>query len=200
MVVVAVLLVPVTFVVMLVAEHVRPGRDHPRPPGWLGRCLPFLVLTGAARTLGPALLAGALPARPLLAAVPGAIAGFVVADLVSYGVQRLVHNVPWLWRWVHQLHHSAERVDVAGGVFFHPFDLGAQVGATAVAVVLLELGPGAAALAGYLAFATGLFAHLDVHTPQWLGWLIQRPEAHAVHHARGVHAYNYGTIMLWELF
>jgi hypothetical protein len=38
-----------------------------------------------------------------------------------------------------------------------------------------------------------------VHTPQWLGWIIQRPEAHAVHHARGVHAYNYGNFMLWDI-
>jgi hypothetical protein len=57
----------------------------------------------------------------------------------------------------------------------------------------------AAALAGYLSFLAAVIQHLNVRTPQWLGWIIQRPEAHAVHHGRGVHAYNYGNFMLWDL-
>ena len=38
-----------------------------------------------------------------------------------------------------------------------------------------------------------------IRTPRWFGFIIQRPEAHAVHHARGVHAYNYGNVMLWDI-
>ena len=34
---------------------------------------------------------------------------------------------------------------------------------------------------------------------QWLGYLIQRPEAHCVHHRKGVHAYNYGDLPLWDI-
>lgn len=33
----------------------------------------------------------------------------------------------------------------------------------------------------------------------WVGYLIQRPEAHSVHHARGLHAYNYGNVPVWDL-
>jgi hypothetical protein len=44
-----------------------------------------------------------------------------------------------------------------------------------------------------------MFPHLNVRTPQWLGYFIQRPEAHAVHHTRGVHAYNYGSFPLWDI-
>lgn len=44
-----------------------------------------------------------------------------------------------------------------------------------------------------------MFQHWNVRTPQWLGYLIQRPEAHGVHHRRGVHAYNYGDLPLWDL-
>ena len=32
--------------------------------------------------------------------------------------------------------------------------------------------------------------------PAWLGHLFQRPEMHALHHQRGVHAYNYGVLAL----
>jgi hypothetical protein len=35
--------------------------------------------------------------------------------------------------------------------------------------------------------------------PRWLGYLIQRPESHSIHHQRGVHVYNYGDIALWDL-
>jgi sterol desaturase/sphingolipid hydroxylase (fatty acid hydroxylase superfamily) len=44
-----------------------------------------------------------------------------------------------------------------------------------------------------------MFQHWNVRTPQWVGWIIQRPEAHALHHARGIHAYNYGNFMLWDI-
>ena len=36
-------------------------------------------------------------------------------------------------------------------------------------------------------------------TPPWLGYVIQRPEAHFVHHARGVHTYNYGDLPIWDI-
>jgi sterol desaturase/sphingolipid hydroxylase (fatty acid hydroxylase superfamily) len=45
----------------------------------------------------------------------------------------------------------------------------------------------------------GNVPHLNVRTPQWVGWFIQRPEAHAVHHGRGIHAYNYGNFPLWDI-
>ena len=37
----------------------------------------------------------------------------------------------------------------------------------------------------------------NVRTPQWLGYLVQRPESHSVHHQRGVHAYNYSDLPLF---
>src|SRR5262245_57680688 len=59
--------------------------------------------------------------------------------------------------------------------------------------------PLAAALVGYVAAFYGMFQHWNVHTPQWLGYLIQRPEAHCEHHRLGVHAYNYGDLPVWDL-
>jgi sterol desaturase/sphingolipid hydroxylase (fatty acid hydroxylase superfamily) len=44
-----------------------------------------------------------------------------------------------------------------------------------------------------------LFQHANVRTPVWLGYIIQRPESHSVHHARGSHAYNYAGLPLWDL-
>jgi sterol desaturase/sphingolipid hydroxylase (fatty acid hydroxylase superfamily) len=97
------------------------------------------------------------------------------------------------------MHHSEERVDMWGANYFHPFDFVLQVTAASLPAVLLGISPDAAALGGYLGFFTGVFPHLNVRTPQWLGYLVQRPEAHAVHHSRGIHAYNYGNFPLWDI-
>jgi sterol desaturase/sphingolipid hydroxylase (fatty acid hydroxylase superfamily) len=38
-----------------------------------------------------------------------------------------------------------------------------------------------------------------VRTPRWIGWFFVRPEAHAVHHQRDVHAFNYSDLPLWDI-
>ena len=43
------------------------------------------------------------------------------------------------------------------------------------------------------------FQHMNIRTPQWLGYLIQRPEAHCIHHQRDVHAFNYGDLPVWDM-
>ena len=56
-----------------------------------------------------------------------------------------------------------------------------------------------AALVGYVQAFHGMFQHWNVHTPRWLGYLIQRPESHCEHHRLGVHAFNYSDFPLWDL-
>jgi sterol desaturase/sphingolipid hydroxylase (fatty acid hydroxylase superfamily) len=198
------LLIPVTFVLMLVIERFFPGRPLPKFRFWrLKGFLGFVVCATLAGAV-PAVLAILFQKRSVvhLTAVPTVIAavlGFVLGDLVNYGVHRLMHNVPLLWRWTHQLHHSAERVDLLGANYIHPFDLVLQVTATTIPVLLLGLSPDAAALGGFIGFVWGMFSHLNIRTPQWMGFIVQRPEAHAVHHARGIHAYNYATFPLWDM-
>jgi hypothetical protein len=36
-------------------------------------------------------------------------------------------------------------------------------------------------------------------TPRWLGFVIQRPEMHNIHHARRVHRYNYADLPLIDM-
>jgi sterol desaturase/sphingolipid hydroxylase (fatty acid hydroxylase superfamily) len=68
-----------------------------------------------------------------------------------------------------------------------------------VTVIVLGLDPLAAALVGYVAAFYGMFQHWNVRTPRWLGYVIQRPEAHCEHHRLGVHADNYGDLPVWDL-
>jgi len=130
----------------------------------------------------------------------GAVVGVLVYELVHYVYHRTVHRVDWLWRLTHQMHHSAETLDPWGAYFLHPIDAALFVTwSSLVLFPLLGLSPEAGAwAAAFLTFAA-VFQHADLRTPHWLGYLIQRPESHAIHHARGVHAFNYADLPLWDL-
>ena len=199
------ILFPVTFIAALVLERVFPARPLPKVKGWLLKGIAFFVMSAVLGGVVPALLASTVADKApfklaWLGAGWGGLLAFVVSDLFGYAAHRTLHNVPFLWRWTHQMHHSAERMDVAGSAYFHPFDIIVQAGLANVVVGLLGVTPEAALMAGYLTFFAGIFQHLNVKTPRWLGYLIQRPEAHSVHHERGVHAYNYGNfLMVWDL-
>ena len=44
-----------------------------------------------------------------------------------------------------------------------------------------------------------IFQHANIKTPQWLGYFIQRPESHTVHHAKGIHKYNYSDLPIFDI-
>ena len=200
------LLVPVTYFVFLVTEKRWPAREFPPRRGWQWIGVAFLIVLGTLSTVVPLLLPldGMAAHRWLdgtrLGVVGGTIVGYVVLSGVAYAWHRTVHLVPFLWRGVHQLHHSPRRVDIPGSVLFHPIEVIAQVLLQLfVTVIVLGLDPLAAALVGYVAAFYGMFQHWNVRTPQWLGYAIQRPESHCVHHRLGVHDYNYGDFPLWDI-
>jgi sterol desaturase/sphingolipid hydroxylase (fatty acid hydroxylase superfamily) len=202
-------LVPVlmigTYVSFLVLERVAPGRPLPRVPRWLLKGLVFFVIVGALNAIIPAAVMEAVGSYTVLhlaglGTVGGALVTILVSDLVGYAIHRGMHTSPRVWRWTHQMHHSAERMDMAGSSYFHPLDALAQAVLPGIAIsVLLGVTPMAAAVAGFAGFVLGVFPHLNVRTPAWLGYVLQRPEMHAVHHQRGVHAYNYGVLALSDL-
>ncbi|HEY0993650.1 MAG TPA: sterol desaturase family protein [Kofleriaceae bacterium] len=195
-------LFPLTFLSFIALERLTPGRPQPRIRGWLARGLVFFALGGAVNVAVPIAVSALLGGRGLLClgGLPLALCAliaFVVGDLVGYWRHRLMHRQPLLWR-LHQLHHSAERVDIAGSAYSHPLDLAINAALGVSVSVALGISPLAAGVASYASFAIGTFVHLPIATPRWLGHVINRPESHALHHARGVHAHNYGMLSLWD--
>jgi sterol desaturase/sphingolipid hydroxylase (fatty acid hydroxylase superfamily) len=199
------LLLPASFVTLLVIERVIPARTQPHVRRWLLTGVIFFVVCMALNAVIPALAMSALAGRTVLdlrslGTVGGAALMLLVGDFVTYGVHRALHRSERIWRWTHQLHHSAERMDMAGAAFFHPFDaILQQVVPTVAMGAIFGVTPLAAAIGGLLGFLLGVAPHLNVRTPAWLGYVFQRPEMHAVHHQRGVHAYNYGGLALSDL-
>lgn len=131
----------------------------------------------------------------------GSLATFLCSSLVAYGYHRAVHQSDRLWRWVHQLHHSPTRIEALTAFYVHPFDaLLASLLNALVAYVVLGVHAPAAGLALLYVTLFNLIAHADVRTPQWLGFVVQRPEMHRLHHERGVHASNYGLPIIDMVF
>ena len=198
--------IPVIYLVMLGIESRWPARHFPPRRGWRLLGFVFLVLVMSVGAMLPLLLP--LPWMEAhrwldgsgLGVAGGTLVGWIVLSGLSFAYHRASHAVPALWRLSHQLHHSPQRIDISGSVLFHPFEMVVQVLLQLfVTVIVLGLDPLAAALTGVVAAFYGLFQHWNVHTPRWLGYVVQRPEAHCVHHRRGVHAFNYGDLPLWDL-
>jgi sterol desaturase/sphingolipid hydroxylase (fatty acid hydroxylase superfamily) len=197
-------LIPLTFAALIVVERRFPARELPRVEGWTKKGIVFFFVTGFVQILVPALVTlGVSPLTPLhlatLGLAPCVAMLLVSCEAVSYVIHRAMHASPWLWRWTHQLHHSAERVDVAGALYFHPLDVAIQSAATALPAAMFGVSPAAAAIAGYCFFFIAVFQHVNVRTPRWLGLVILRPEQHAMHHERGVHDHNYGNFTFMDL-
>ena len=181
------------------------ARKYVTPRGW--RLKALLVSTGVfflslkvgewwgAWTGGIALFDGTA-----LGTAGGALVGILVYELFHYGYHRFAHSWKPLWRAAHQMHHSAESLDAFGANYLHPLDVFFFTSLASLAFFpLLGLSPEAGAIASaFLAF-NAAFQHANIKTPRWLGYLVQRPESHAVHHGRGTPRANYADLPLWDM-
>jgi len=199
------LTIPVLFITFIVWEAIRPARKFPKVSWWRLKGVLFFFLTSAIGGVLPFAWEGFVKKHALfhlagLGTLGGAVVGYVVFQFFNYWWHRLQHTSPFLWRWMHQMHHSAERVDIFGVGLFHPLDAAAF---TVLSAVILQLVLGLSPTATLVAGVYGLFAaflqHANIRTPRWLGYLIQRPEAHGIHHQRGVHGYNYADLPIWDI-
>lgn len=127
------------------------------------------------------------------------VVSFLIASFIFYWWHRATHKFDFLWRVFHQLHHSAPRVEALTAFYAHPMDTAAAVLISSFSsYVILGASPFAAGVALILTGAFDLFLHSDVRTPTWLGFWVQRPEMHTIHHAKDHHAQNYG-LPLWDI-
>jgi sterol desaturase/sphingolipid hydroxylase (fatty acid hydroxylase superfamily) len=137
--------------------------------------------------------------RPLLVQYVLAI---VLGDLGVYGIHRLQHTVPWLWRF-HAVHHSAEELDWLVALRFHPVDLFLVRVASLGPLVALHFSP--SALATFVAVSAwqGWLVHANVRVPYGpLRWLLVSPEFHHWHHSAEREAYdrNYASLVAsWDV-
>lgn len=135
-----------------------------------------------------------------LGALTGGIIGILLYEFGVFVWHRAMHKNDKLWKVFHQMHHSAERVDTYSAFYFSPLDM---IGWTALGsiclVLIVGLSPQAATVTILIANFLGMFQHTNIKTPTWLGYIVQRPESHSIHHAKGIHAYNYSDLPLFDI-
>jgi sterol desaturase/sphingolipid hydroxylase (fatty acid hydroxylase superfamily) len=185
-------------------ERLAPGRELPRVRGWTARALAafavyFLLSSYLPLLWGETLAAlqlADLSSWPTWAAVAAGVGAY---ELGAYTWHRSMHRFTPLWRVFHQMHHSAERLDVASAFWFSPFDMVTWTLLPSLALAILGLPANAATLTLLIITFLSMFQHANVNTPRWLGYLVQRPEMHTVHHARGIHHYNFADLPVLDL-
>ncbi|HCS19393.1 MAG TPA: fatty acid hydroxylase [Bacteroidetes bacterium] len=128
------------------------------------------------------------------------IIGLLVYQGFLYTWHRTMHSFNPLWRIFHQMHHSTEKLDIPSTFYFSPMDMiGFTLLGSLVFAFFIGLSPDAATIVILTLYFLSIFQHANIKTPVWLGYFIQRPEQHAIHHSRGVHGYNYADFPIFDL-
>ncbi len=193
------------FLVLMIAEELFPGRPLTKIKYWklIGMVL-FLINFFLSSYL-PLIWNETLTQYQLMdLSFLGDLGGGIVALLIfEFGVyiwHLSMHKSNFLWRIFHQMHHSAERVDTYGAFFFSPMDMLGFTFLTSLAMVVV--GGFTAQATTYAIYGSTFLAviqHTNIKTPRWMGYIFQRPESHSVHHQKGVHAFNYSDLPLFDL-
>jgi sterol desaturase/sphingolipid hydroxylase (fatty acid hydroxylase superfamily) len=193
------------YLFLILWEAFFPARKLPHIPFWQVKGLASFFFFFYLSTYLPLLYAAWLPASQLvdltkINVAVAAVAGILIYELGLYAWHRVMHSNNRLWRIFHQMHHSAERLDTYGAFYFSPFDM---IGFTLLGTVCFSFIMGLPAQAVTILLLVtnffSIFQHANIKTPAWLGYIIQRPESHAVHHAKGVHAFNYSDLPLFDI-
>ena len=156
--------------IMLFLERVRAGRSWPQVPGWWRRAALFnaaqvvlVLITGV--VCNNWMLRHRLWSANGLGLTGGALVGYFVITFVYYWWHRWRHESPFLWRCLHQVHHSAQRLEVLTSFYKHPVEIFANCLLTSVILYwLVGLGPAAASLAVLLTGLGELFYHWNFNT------------------------------------
>lgn len=193
------------YLCLMAVEGLLPARTLPKVKGWIPRAMVSFVLYFYLATYLPMFWDAYLAPYQLidlsgLNSYLAAFIGLLVFNSVLYFWHRSMHGSGLLWRAFHQMHHSAERIDSYGAFYFSPMDMIGFTMLGSIALVLI-VGLPAEAVSTYLYASMFLviFQHMNVNTPVWLGYIIQRPESHSVHHSKGIHAFNYADLPIFDI-
>jgi sterol desaturase/sphingolipid hydroxylase (fatty acid hydroxylase superfamily) len=190
----------------ILAERLWPAMNLPRVRAWWPR-----VLLINAIQLGITMLAGQTWNRWLnhMSAfhlsnychnLSGAYIIYLFSTFIYYWWHRFRHESQFLWRTLHQIHHSARRLEILTSFYKHPVEI--WLNSIIGSLILYPLFGANSQMAAYytILIAVGeFFYHWNINTPTWLGFVFQRPESHRIHHQFRHHTNNFADIPLWDM-
>jgi sterol desaturase/sphingolipid hydroxylase (fatty acid hydroxylase superfamily) len=131
-----------------------------------------------------------------------AVLAVTLGDLGIYGIHRLSHTVPWLWRF-HAVHHSAEELDWLVAVRNHPVDLLLFRLASLGPLVALHVTPAAITVFVVMFGWQSWLVHANLRLEYGpLRWMLVSPDFHHWHHSAEREACdkNYASIFAcWDV-
>jgi sterol desaturase/sphingolipid hydroxylase (fatty acid hydroxylase superfamily) len=193
------------FFILMIAEELFPGRSLPKIKFWKFKGISAFIIYFFLSSYLPLIWNETVSNYQIfnlssLGNIWGAILALLIYEFGVYIWHRAMHKNNILWRVFHQMHHSAERVDTYGAFFFSPMDMIGFTILTSLAMVwICGFTTEATTYAIYGATFLAVIQHANIKTPQWMGYIFQRPESHSLHHAKGVHAYNYSDLPLYDI-
>lgn len=200
------LIIFAAFALCYLIERLNPGWKLPQVPTWTIRVLAINFVQLCVVIIAGFTWERWLSSRSLfgLSDVCGPVAGgaiaYFIATFIFYWWHRWRHRVDFLWTHFHQLHHSPQRIEVITSFYKHPLEMTVNsiIGALLV-YTLLGLSPEAAGIYTLFTALGEFFYHTNIKTPQWIGYIFQRPEMHRIHHEYNKHTNNYGDIVWWDM-
>ncbi len=189
----------------IAVERFWPGNELPSVRGWWARValvnalqLGIVVVVGAAWDCWLARFSLLHLSAHCGNLASGTIA-YLVATFFYYWWHRCRHESQFFWRICHQLHHSARRLEIVTSFYKHPVEifLNALLGC-GLTYLLLGCNPRAAAICTLLSVGAEFFYHWNIRTPRWLGFVVQRPESHRIHHQFRHHTSNFADLPIWD--
>lgn len=193
------------YLLLIAVEHLWPARPLPRVRFWRSAGIVAFVVYFFVSSYLPILWSEQMAAWQWfdlsgLGTLGGAAVGLLVYELGAYLWHRSMHGSTLLWRGLHQMHHSSERLDSYSAFWFSPLDMAGWTALSSLALTqVVGLTPQATTLVMLTITLLAIFQHSNLRTPRWLGYFVQRPESHSFHHERGVHARNYADLPVFDI-
>lgn len=199
-------LVLFVFVALFLLEKLFPTWELPKVPTWTVRT----ILINAAQ-LAITLIAGLTWDKWLsysslfeleesVTPVAGGFISYFFSSFIFYWWHRLKHKNDMLWRLFHQVHHSPQRIETFTTFYKHPAEMATNsMIASTLIYAILGLGLESAAFHSFLIAIVQLYYHSNLPSPYWMGYVIQRPEMHRLHHKYNTHKNNYGDLVWWDM-
>ncbi len=129
---------------------------------------------------------------------------FVLADFLQWNIHRLLHRVPWLWKF-HQVHHSVKEMGFAAQFRFHWMETIVYKTIQYIPLSMIGFGIDDFFIVHMTAVTIGHLNHAN------LGWdygplkyILNNPKMHIWHHSRSLpEAHHYGanfglSLSLWD--
>jgi len=127
---------------------------------------------------------------------------YLIYSFINYWAHRVKHAWYPAWEYLHKMHHSPSHMDSRIAFYRHPLEMIANTLVLLfIGKLVLDVSAQAVAIALVIEGCLEIFHHSNIRLQKRLkilGYVIQTPEQHLLHHEKGRHKSNYSPLTLWD--